>query len=90
MIRSLFRGMDSESAINKNWKTSFPNLRSWISWDERIQDTDINDKYYYAAVSKWMDNGEKDTVYLILDIYENKLFDPSSIKGDDPWTGGNF
>ena len=70
----VFWGMDSESAINKKLEDVIPEFKIMDKLDERIFKIDINDKYYYVLPFQMdADNGEKDTVYLILDIYENKL-----------------
>ncbi|MCU7377266.1 sigma 54-interacting transcriptional regulator [Clostridiales Family XIII bacterium ASD5510] len=70
----VFWGIDSDSAINKKLEDVIPEFKIMDKLDERIFKIDINDKYYYVLPFQMdADNGEKDTVYLILDIYENKL-----------------
>ncbi|MCQ4637422.1 sigma 54-interacting transcriptional regulator [Anaerovorax odorimutans] len=67
-------GIDEASAIHKKLEDIIPEFNDVDSLDEQIFKTNINDKDYYVLPFQMETSGkQKDTVFLILDIYENKL-----------------
>lgn len=69
-----FWGVDSASAIGRTLEEIVPELRDMDKQEERIFEIHIKDKAYSVLPFQIeSDGGGKDTVFLILDIYENKM-----------------
>lgn len=69
-----FWKLDSAASVGKKLYEVIPEFQDAEQLDGQIEKVDIDDKNYYVLPFQLDDEeGQKDTVFLILDIYENKL-----------------
>lgn len=70
----VFWKINASSAIGEKLEDMIPEFEDMGKLDEQVFRININDKYYYVlAFQMESQEGPSDTVFLILDIYENKL-----------------